>query len=202
MKRGEALKIAECTVEEAKNPHCREDATQVRNCGWKFYVDHKERLLQTSKISSCLQKLVQVLLKKRILYAGDYPPVFGLQNWNPHVEHERKNFFWPHMVIDVYQTVNSCKTCRRNRKRLMRDRHLQLHPSSEVLKLIAINIFGPLPRARSRKMFFTVVLVRYLNLTRTILTSETTATHRETFFLENRIVPYGISDFLLTDNGI
>lgn len=44
-----------------------------------FHVDHNEILVRPSKIDGCLQKVVPVSLRERILHAVSYLPIVGHQ---------------------------------------------------------------------------------------------------------------------------
>lgn len=105
------------------------------------------------------------------------------------------------MASEVYQTVENCSTCPRSRERTNCKRHLKLFPASRPLEFVAMGIFGPLPRAKNRNGLIINRTSRYSKTTREISTSKTTARHVSAVFLDHCIVPYGIPDNLLTDNG-
>lgn len=113
----------------------------------------------------------------------------------------QKEFSWPHMTNDVYQTVRNCAICARNRERSKRKWQFQLFTALRPLKSIVMDILDPLPQRKNEKVIIIVMTDRYLKMTRAIFTSKTAVTRFANVFLEHWIVPYGMPDHLPTGNG-
>lgn len=64
-------------AEQSKDAYCLKMTTHVGLTGSDFYIDCNQILFQTSISDGCLQKLMPVLLRKRILPAECQAPVAG-----------------------------------------------------------------------------------------------------------------------------
>lgn len=60
------------TIKLTKDAYDRDATTQVGMSASERHVDHDGRLLQTSKIDSCLQKVVPLALRERTHHVGHY----------------------------------------------------------------------------------------------------------------------------------
>lgn len=78
----------------------------------------------------------------------------------------------------------------------------QLLLPSKTLDFVALDILGPLPKAKSRIQYVVVVTYRYSKLTRVISSSKTASTHIANTFLDLRIIPYRIPLFIFIINDL
>lgn len=60
---------------------------------------------------------------------------------------------------------------------------------------------GPLPKSTQGYQHVVVMADRYSRLTRAVLTAKRNATQIANIFLDHRIIPFGIQNYVLTDNG-
>lgn len=111
-----------------------------------------------------------------------------------------RKLFWPHMANDGYDTGDQCRSCARNGNRYRHKRSLQLFPLSGSLDFVAIDILRQLSKTTSKNRYVVVITDRYSKLTRAIMSSKTALAHIVNTFLDQRIIPYGIRSFILTDN--
>lgn len=105
------------------------------------------------------------------------------------------------MVNGVYQELRNSATCARNCERTKRKRHFKLLHAFGLLKFVVMDILGPLPWTKKENEFIVVMTYRCSKIKRAIPTSKTTATNVANVFLDQCIVPYGIPDYSLADNG-
>lgn len=78
---------------------------------------------------------------------------------------------------------------------------LAVVPASVNLQFIVMDILCVLPRARNGNLFIIGTTVRHSKITKAIPFSKTTATPVVNVFLDHWIVPYGIPNRMLSDNG-
>lgn len=78
---------------------------------------------------------------------------------------------------------------------------LELFTPSSSLELVAINILGSLPHTMYINQFMVIITGRYSSPTWAIATTKITSTQVSNIFLNHYVLPYGISDTILSDNG-
>lgn len=66
---------------------------------------------------------------------------------------------------------------------------------------MALDLFGPSPRSFSGNTSILVITDRYYKLARTIAQPSTTVPMAAKVFLSYWVLPYGIPDYLLANNG-
>lgn len=69
------------------------------------------------------------------------------------------------------------------------------------MELVAMDMLGPLPTTLNGIQFVVVLTDRYSKVTRAVSTARKTGTHIASTFMDNWIIPYVISDYMVTDNG-
>lgn len=69
--------MKEFTVEQTKKAYCHEATTQVGARLSEFHVNYDGLLIVTSKIECCLQRVVPVSFKERILHTEHHRPIAG-----------------------------------------------------------------------------------------------------------------------------
>lgn len=153
-----------------------------------------------TRLDGFLQKVMLVFFKERILHARHYAPIAehpGNQRIYDTMEME---LFW-HMASEVYDTVSNCATSARSGQWLKEKNLFGTVPASGPLKFVAIDIFGALTQRKNGSVFVIVVTDRYLKMKRAIPTSNRTAAYILKVSLDQWILSYGTSDYMLTDNG-
>ncbi|MEM7496351.1 MAG: integrase, partial [Myxococcota bacterium] len=114
----------------------------------------------------------------------------------------RRDFYLPFMASYIAHTVRECISCAKMQGTYYaHQKYLQLFPANGPLEFIAIDILGPLPRSKRGNKHVLVITDRYSKLTRTVAMNKITAPHVAEAFLDNWIMPYGIPNALLSDNG-
>lgn len=105
------------------------------------------------------------------------------------------------MAADIYNTVRLCIDCVRTGTKSRHQHKFELFPPSGSLEFVAVDLFGPLTRARSGKQFVIINTNSYSKLTRAIVTAKITTTQVANIFLNHWVIPYGIPETVLPDNG-
>lgn len=85
--------------------------------------------------------------------------------------------------------------------KLMEQYELQLFPPSGLLKIIAIEISGPLPRRKSGNRHAVIITDRWDELTPTVPTKNVSSTHVAYISYNRWAIPYGITDVILSHNS-
>lgn len=145
--------------------------------------------------------VVPITLRQRILTLAHYTSIAGHLEQRQMYDTLQHNFFWPYMANDVYNAVDQCSSCARNRNRNQHKQPLQLFSPTQPLHFVAMNILCPLPKTTNGNQYVTVIKNSSSKRTWATPSPKTTSTHFANIFLHHWIVPYGIPSFLLTDNG-
>lgn len=85
--------------------------------------------------------------------------------------------------------------------RLTGQHKLKLFPTRGPSQDIAVDILGPFPKTRNDNLHVVVIIDRYSKLTRAITMRKITSGLVATVVINNWILPHGITDSILTDNG-
>lgn len=64
-----------------------------------------------------------------------------------------------------------------------------------------MDILGPLPKPTQVTQYVLVMTDRYSKLTQPVPAAKTSATQVKNIFLDHSIIPFGIPNYVLTDNG-
>lgn len=95
-----------------------------------------------------------------------------------------------------------CRSCAEQRSTIYRaQKLLRLFPPSGPPQFIAIYIVGPLPRTSTRFTNVVFMTDRFSKLTRSIPLRPITSPYVATSFADHWIIPYGVLDCLLSDQG-
>jgi hypothetical protein len=98
-----------------------------------------------------------------------YPPSAGHPGAHRMFQTRRRTCFWPRIAEDVYETVQMCDVCARNRIAEKRETNpLKLFLAKGPLESVEMDILGPLPRTKHGNRFLLVIADRYSKVTKTI----------------------------------
>lgn len=86
----------------------------------------------------------------------------------------RPDYYWPHMVTYVYDTVKNCSQSPRIGTKFKHHRQLDFFPPAGPLKFVPIDIHGSLPRTKTGHQFVVIIIERRSLLTRDIPTAKIT----------------------------
>lgn len=136
------------------------------------------------------------------LYRTTYDPtVAGHPREKDIYESMRRLFYWPYMANDGYIHVEKCVECRRHRRHPIYWKLLWDFLPKRHLEFVAIDILGPLSKTKLGNTPFVVITDRQSKLTGAIPTGKTTAAHIASILSAIWIMPYGMHNHILTDNG-
>jgi len=110
--------------------------------------------------------------------------------------------YWPTMVVDVYEHVEQCPACTKNR--LSGRRHtstMKLFPDLEPFSGLAMDLLGPLTTSRGGHKHVLVICDWFTKLTRAIPLRHATELTVSSAFIDTWVAAYGIPDSVLTDIG-
>lgn len=113
----------------------------------------------------------------------------------------RKSFYWPHMANDVYNYVERCQSSQRSRKIPTHQCLSHLFLAERLLKLVSMDIPGPLPRPKIGNRYLVVLTHRNSKLTSAIPTKKMTVTDVAQIFVDQVGIRYGMPAWLLLGNG-
>ncbi len=86
-------------------------------------------------------------------------------------------YYWPSMVIDVYNAASRCVSSAKDRIDLKKhNKLLNLFPAQAPLNSVALDLFGPLPKSNFGYSFVLVMVDRFSKLCRFKALGSTTAT--------------------------
>lgn len=97
----------------------------------------------------------------------------------------RRDYYWLHMVTDVYSTVKKICMCPCIDMKFKHQRQLELFSPAQPLELVAFSKLGPLQRTRTGITFVVIIADGYSKLTRGILTANITSSKVTHIFFHN-----------------
>jgi Integrase zinc binding domain/Integrase core domain len=133
-----------------------------------------------------------------------HPPSAGHPGAHRIFQTIRRQFFWPRIAEDVYETVGTCDVCARNRIAEKRKTNmLKLFLAKGPLESVAMVILGnrPLPRTKHGNRLLLVLSDSYSNVTKTVPLPTVTALSVARAFCDHWAYVYGPPVSFLTDNG-
>lgn len=166
-----------------------------------FNYDCNVFLFHGATIDRAAQKVVPTSLEPLHLYQSYYssmaahPGEERMYNWIPW------EYYWQLIANDVSMAVTDYCQLLGNKLSEKRRRPLQLFPTKDPLEFVGMDILGPLSNSPSGNQFLLAVMDHYIMLTRTVLTSQKTASPFASFLLNHREISYGIPTHLITDIG-
>lgn len=112
-----------------------------------------------------------------------------------------QEYYWTHIVNDVYQAVKDFQNCLKECTTYHHERHLKLFPAPCSLGFVPIDIAIPFPKLSRGNQIVVVITYHYSKLTRSIPRANVTAAHVVLIFLNHLVISYGLPNYLLSDNG-
>jgi len=141
-------------------------------------------------------------LKQRLLRYEHQSVLAGHPGSRTMYDTLRRYVYWPTMVVDVYQHVEQCPACAKNR--LSERRYtstMKLFPALEPFSGLVMDLLGPLTTSRGGHKHVLVICDRFTKLTRAIPLRDATALTVSSVFIDTYVAAYGIPDSVRTDNG-
>ena len=146
--------------------------------------------------------VVPVSLQPRLLMLAHQPQVAGHPGGRKMYQTLRRQYYWPGLALDCYQTVRSCAHCARERIRLQQNAsQLQLFPAVAPLEDIAMDILGELWTTKRGNKYLLVINDRCTKLVRTIPMRGITALDVAKAFCTHWAFAYGMPRTVLMDRG-
>jgi len=141
-------------------------------------------------------------LKQRLLHYQHQSVLAGPPGSRRMYNTLRGYVYWPTMVVDVYQHVEQCPACAKNR--LSERRHtstMRRLPALEPFSGLAMAFLGPLTTSRAGHKHVLVLCDFFTKLTRAIPLRDATARTVSSAFIDTSMAAYGIPDSVLTVKG-
>ena len=198
----EPISLQEMLVAQQDDFECQTYAYAVGLPSSPFDFNKDGVLTRTSPLDGARQTVVPASLRERVILLSHTPVAQGHPGEKKLYQTLREKFYWPFMAGDAIAHVSSCRSCAKARGLLRKKQHKTvLFPPRGPLADIAMDLLGPLPMTKNGNQFILVITCRYSKLTRSIPMSKTTAPFIATSTLNHWILPYGIPESILTDNG-
>lgn len=97
-----------------------------------------------------------------------------------------RDYDWPGMANDLFQTTRNCRTCVFTRG--SRERHhklLKLFPAAGSLEFVAMDFLGPFKKSAQARQYILVVTDRFIKFCRAVPMNSSSAAAVSQAFLEN-----------------
>ena len=145
------IELEEFIEEKHQDSLCIQRRAEMdQNSGSAFHLDGRGLLGRSSKIDGSFQILVPKRPRQIVLHIHHYSRLGGHPGCRKLYATLRRQFYWPSMPSDVYRLVRSCQSCARERiQGVKRSSFLNLFPATAPFQDIAIDILGPLAKAKS-----------------------------------------------------
>lgn len=112
-----------------------------------------------------------------------------------------KQYFWPCMRRDVTSFVRSCKECQISKPTPIPKRLPTAFANTDRLRVVHIDIVGPLPPSGKRHVFLLTMIDRATSWLEAIPVSSTTAEACAGLFLKHWVSRFGVPDTVVSDQG-
>ena len=197
-----AISIDEIVAEQKVDSFCQ---TALANAGkfTSFFEDEDGVLRRRLPFGRKLTPVVlPSTLRPRALRLMHHVPIAGHPGQTRMYANMRRSFYWPHMAVDIFETVKNCASCARERvKQRTRNGPLFPFPPEGPLEDIAVDLVGPFsPTAKGYKMIL-VISDRFTKLTQVVPLRTTGAYDVAVAFVEHWVYKYGAPDRVVSDNG-
>lgn len=114
----------------------------------------------------------------------------------------KAEFYWPFIASDLVNHVKQCgKYIKAKSVRFTRQHKLRIFPLRDHLQDITINILRPLLKTDNDNTKVVIIKDRYSKLTTAIRIRKGTQGFVSAAFINNWILPNGIPDSIMIDNG-
>jgi len=141
-------------------------------------------------------------LRERILTLEHHALVSAHPGMNRMYYAMWRRYYWPSMVMDIYNTITKCTTCAKNRMSLRRHTSpLTLFPDTEPLTDLSVDIFGPIPATKAGDPFILVITDRFSKLTKCVALRRITAISVASTIIDAWVACYGPPERILSDQG-
>lgn len=169
--------------------------------GSQYISEQSGLLIYQALIDRALQRVLPELLQPQILDLSHYLLPSGHSGKN-YEQHALPWLLLPHMTKEVYDLGKTCLSCYKKRIRCQMHRYLKIFPTRGSLRAVAKDISRTPPKTASAIRQAVVMINRHAKLTWAVPGSKKTDLSAASTSLDNCIVSYNISSFLLTDSGM
>lgn len=171
---------------QSTGPSCKESLAKVGDSTSLFNVNRDTVLVRRAPLDDAFQKLLPASLRARVLYLSHYPRLAGHAGCSRMYFTLGREFYWPHMANEPFQTLADCRTCVATMGSLWKQAtRLTLFAPSKPLELVAMDILGRLSKTEHGNVFVLVITDRFFKLTRAIFLRSTNAASIMDSFLAN-----------------
>lgn len=193
--------IADFSIEQSKYVFCDQMNYLVGTQNGLFTFESSDFLVGQTLLEESMQESVQVSLHTTVLYFAHYSTLAAHPGERQMYDLQRCEYYWLNMADDVRITVKCCTDCPRIGTIFHHQRKLDVVPPSGPLEFVETDIHRPLPRYRFRQPICGHHYWKVQELTRALPSTTITSSEMENIFYNHRVIPYGITATILSDNG-
>lgn len=148
------------------------------------------------------QLVVPKSMRSLILFKYHDEPTAGHYGIDRTINRITPNYYWPKMRAEITDYVKSCIECKRYKPSNMKPSGLlQTVSSKRRFEIIAIDLFGPLPRTPQGNQWILIVEDLCSRWTELFALAEASAENCATILLNEVFLRYGIPRRVHSDNG-
>ena len=140
-------------------------------------------------------------LKKKVLHINHHTLLAGRPGGKKLYHLIRKDYYWPSLTVDCYNTVRLYPHCACNHIKLTRNGELKLFPAIASLESVCLDILSELIRTKRGNRYLLVIVDRFTKMVRTIPIKTITAADVAKHFVHDWVFHYGPPVDLIADNG-
>lgn len=172
----EPTTIAYFVLARSKDSFCDQTKQLAGTSNCLIIFDKNEPLTKQTTLHGLAHKLVPISLRSIILYVAHYPILAGHPGERRMYDSSCREYHWPNMSTEPYNTVRSCTDCPRVGTKFRHRRKIEFLPPGGPLGFVAIDILGPVSLIMSGKTITVIITVRYSDLTRAVSITKITST--------------------------
>lgn len=166
-----------------------------------FASDKNEALVQKTPIDGSIQNLEPALLKSRLLHYAHHSTIAGHSVERMMYDLFCRDYYWPHVVPGVYNTINDCSQCPPSVLDSNINDSLELLPPAGLSEFVPIDILGTLRTTNTKDRFVVLITNQYSKLRRGIPTGKITSTQVRQISFHEWVILYGNPYIFLSDNA-
>lgn len=172
----------------------------VQEGGSSYQVFRDRKLLYVQFPTGGPRLVLPASLRERAMH--DHHLSFYAGHFGLHKTYARlaQRYWWPGMRRDVRGYLNRCTFCMAYTRDTAPARWLSL-PIGTPFEVVAMDIFGPLPRTRAGCEYILVLIDHHTRWVELVALAQTTATSVAEALFTRWISRWGVMRALLTDNG-
>lgn len=147
--------------------------------------------------------VVPMELRHDVIYAAHNQPTSSHGGIAKTTERIRRYFFWPRLVTDVKDYINSCELCKTSKvpSTILRPPMGQMVKTDRAFQRLYIDLIGPFPRTKKGHIGILIILDHFSKYTFLKPLKKFVSRNIIDYLTDDIFKEYGVPEIVVTDNG-